>query len=123
MSLLVDHAWPGNVRELRNVVERAVLLCAGDTITPGDLVWDAPRSVVPPLRPRVVPSEPPPPTRRISDRAPQEVDEGERERIVDALRRCAGNQTQAAKELGITRRRLIARIERLKLRRPRKHVA
>jgi two-component system response regulator PilR (NtrC family) len=34
MRILMDHAWPGNVRELENTIERAVVLCTGDRITP-----------------------------------------------------------------------------------------
>jgi DNA-binding NtrC family response regulator len=34
MRLLLDHSWPGNVRELENTIERAVVLCTGDRITP-----------------------------------------------------------------------------------------
>jgi two-component system response regulator PilR (NtrC family) len=34
MRILLDHAWPGNVRELENTIERAVVLCTGDRITP-----------------------------------------------------------------------------------------
>ncbi|GAB4342347.1 MAG: sigma-54 dependent transcriptional regulator [Desulfobulbaceae bacterium] len=37
MSLLVNYPWPGNVRELENVLERAMILCGRDTITPDDL--------------------------------------------------------------------------------------
>ena len=37
VKALVDYAWPGNLRELRNVVERAIILCNSDTITPDDL--------------------------------------------------------------------------------------
>src|SRR5213075_717059 len=32
LEVLKSHHWPGNVRELRNVVERAVIICSGDTI-------------------------------------------------------------------------------------------
>ena len=35
---LYDYAWPGNVRELRNVIERAVLLCKGETLGSDDIV-------------------------------------------------------------------------------------
>jgi DNA-binding NtrC family response regulator len=34
MRMLMDHTWPGNVRELENAIERAVVLCIGDRITP-----------------------------------------------------------------------------------------
>ena len=34
MRILLDHNWPGNVRELENTIERAVVLCTGDRITP-----------------------------------------------------------------------------------------
>src|SRR4051794_15753297 len=37
LQLLLDYSWPGNVRELENVIERAVVLCRGDTLTPDDL--------------------------------------------------------------------------------------
>lgn len=37
MHALQQYHWPGNVRELVNVIERAVVLCKGDRITPGDL--------------------------------------------------------------------------------------
>src|SRR6187549_1211250 len=34
MRILLDHMWPGNVRELENTIERAVVLCTGDRVTP-----------------------------------------------------------------------------------------
>ena len=34
MRILLDYSWPGNVRELENTIERAVVLCIGDRITP-----------------------------------------------------------------------------------------
>ena len=41
-NALIQHDWPGNVRELRNAVERAVLLCSGETITTDALPFAAP---------------------------------------------------------------------------------
>lgn len=37
MQMLLEYPWPGNVRELEHVIERAVLMCEGDEIRPGDL--------------------------------------------------------------------------------------
>jgi transcriptional regulator of acetoin/glycerol metabolism len=100
---LTQHHWPGNVRELKNVIERAVLLGRGNTIGVEHLA--------------------------IPGRAPRPVDELPssgtyaralaKHRIVEALRRTAGNQTRAARTLGISRSALVARIERFGLRRPR----
>jgi DNA-binding NtrC family response regulator len=57
MRILMDHAWPGNVRELENTIERAVVLCTGDRITP-ELLPDSLRYPVNTDQPAmVVPSE------------------------------------------------------------------
>src|ERR1035437_1116083 len=37
MEVLLDYSWPGNVRQLESALERAILLCEGDTVTPRDL--------------------------------------------------------------------------------------
>ena len=37
LASLKAHRFPGNIRELRNVIERAALMCDGDTILPGHL--------------------------------------------------------------------------------------
>ncbi|MBN1828761.1 MAG: sigma-54-dependent Fis family transcriptional regulator [Deltaproteobacteria bacterium] len=41
MELLVAHNWPGNVRELQNALERAMILCSGREVTPGELLLDS----------------------------------------------------------------------------------
>jgi two-component system response regulator PilR (NtrC family) len=57
MRLLMDHPWPGNVRELENTIERAVVLCTGDRITP-ELLPDSLRYPVNTDQPSmIVPSE------------------------------------------------------------------
>ena len=108
------HSWPGNVRELRNVMDLAVVLCNGPEIGPEHLRIErrADRVENPPveLAPATVPS-----TRLCDD-----VQALERRRIVDALDVCSGNQSRAAKLLGISRRTLATRLEAFGLPRPRK---
>jgi DNA-binding NtrC family response regulator len=101
LAALRAHSWPGNIRELRNVIERAVLL-ADTTIDPKHLDLDIRR----------------PPEQPLDLRAG--VANYERQRIVEALESCQGNQTKAAKLLGISRRTLIERLDELALPRPRK---
>jgi len=64
---------------------------------------------------------------RGSPMAPAELREqlaqAERQRIVDALTRCAGNQTEAAISLGISRRTLVKRLSTFNIPRPRKRQA
>ena len=109
LELLRSYRWPGNVRELRNVVERAVLLCDGSVIRPDHLMFDR-SGPAPNAPPASVPSPPMPPPSPPS----------ERDRIIAALNQCGGNQTEAAKLLGITRRMLAYRLDRYGVPRPRK---
>jgi two-component system, NtrC family, response regulator AtoC len=124
MRVLNAYRWPGNVRELRNVIERAVVLCAESTIGPEYLpasLTSGKAATIGSGFPAATPRDP----------APAEMDAKlfqaqlqslERERIVEALGRCGGNQTQAAKLLGVSRRTLVAKLAELKLPRPRKQV-
>ncbi len=145
MALLKRHAWPGNVRELRNVLERAVLLCGGDVITLAHLPVDrmgrvlpmATRAVgasaAPPARETLVPMPPIRPAsvwpREIHEEDAREgtrlargftASPEEKRKIEEALARCGGNQSLAAKMLGVSRRTLVTRIEQYGLPRPRK---
>jgi DNA-binding NtrC family response regulator len=106
LALLRGYSWPGNIRELRNVIERAVVLSEDGPITPEHLPVEKMRDTY--VRP--APDE--------EARELSEVDE--RARILDALARSGGNQSQAAGLLGISRRTLINRLIRYNLPRPRK---
>jgi len=108
-ALLRTRDWPGNIRELRNVCERAVLLCTGDVIEPEHLSLSAPLPDV---------EAPPPP--RAPEAALSPTAQRQRDEIVEALARCAGNQSRAAKLLGISRKTLVARLDAFGLPRPRK---
>lgn len=86
IDMLIQYHWPGNVRELQNCMERAVLICDGDTIKSNHL----------------------PPTLQTSDSVQSDknplslsaaVENFEKDLIIDGLKKNRGNQTQTAKFL------------------------
>ncbi|MEM6294878.1 MAG: helix-turn-helix domain-containing protein [Myxococcota bacterium] len=99
LKLLTQRSWPGEFRALVQCLEATAMSLRGPTIKPADL------------------------------RLPHEaVDVGdpdtvERQRILDALAACGGNQTKAAKLLKISRRTLVSRLDRYGIARPRKRPA
>jgi DNA-binding NtrC family response regulator len=142
MRVLKDYRWPGNVRELRNVIERAVVFCKGVAIAPEHLglpvdrlsrppgrLPDAPAPEAPqaPAHPGETVTGPvtlPPANATLAFGSaaslPDEMEALERQRILDALAKCGGNQTQAAEMLGISRRTLLRRLDEYAVPRPRK---
>jgi two-component system, NtrC family, response regulator AtoC len=112
---LKAHPWPGNVRELRNVVERAVMLSERGEILPQHLLLTPARESIPEVR--ITPAAPP---AQASADLRGELDALERQRILDALESHAGNQTQAAAALGMSRRTFVTRLDAYQIPRPRK---
>jgi transcriptional regulator with GAF, ATPase, and Fis domain len=112
LAWLRSYRWPGNVRELRNVIDRAVLLCCDDVIRISDLPADKLGAVAD--------RAPPPPPPDASSELHSDIQALERQRITEALERCAGNQKLAAKQLGISRNTLSARMDAFGFPRPRK---
>jgi two-component system, NtrC family, response regulator AtoC len=112
LEWLQKHRWPGNIRELQNTMERAVLLCVGDEIALEHLPLGQSQPHMPSG------------TSPISAVAGEIGDDAdpERRRIIDALDKCAGNQTRAARVLGISRNTLLARLDAYGIPRPRKPV-
>jgi len=109
IALLEEYGWPGNVRELRNVVERAVVLAQGalirlDHLPEAMLAKGAADAEARAQRPALR----------------GEIEDLERERIVEALQRVGGHQGRAAALLGISRRTLVNRLDQYGLERPRK---
>jgi DNA-binding NtrC family response regulator len=97
-KVLLGYAWPGNVRELENVVERAVALAEGDTISPEDLPGAVrERKAVDSLASAL--------SRGLT------LDELEREYIESVVRAEGGNKTRAAQRLGLDRKTLYRKLE------------
>jgi two-component system response regulator AtoC len=124
-AILSTHAWPGNVRELRNVLERACLVSDGGAIAPEHLFLELPRGRATALeRATIPPPHAPPSLSPASSASPDslraEAERLERQRIVDALADAGGNQTKAARALGISRRVLTRALDRFNLPRPRR---
>ncbi len=102
-AMLERYHWPGNIRELRNAIERAMLLLDKEWITPDELTalgrhqagttFTLPASGV-------------------------NLDDVERDLLVQALERSGGNQTHAGQLLGINRDQVRYRIEKFGLSRP-----
>ena len=99
-EILEGYSWPGNVRELSNVMERAALVSGSELILPEHL----------PARLRAASKPAPPP--ETTDGKP--LDEIENQAILEALKKHQYNRTETAKALGISRRALLYKIERLR---------
>jgi DNA-binding NtrC family response regulator len=99
VTVIEQYQWPGNVRELRNAIERAMLLANSEWLEPSDFT----------LTRTVSPTE---------FRLPAEgvnLEEVERQLLIQALERAEGNQTHAAQLLGINRDQVRYRIEKFGL--------
>jgi DNA-binding NtrC family response regulator len=104
--------WPGNVRELRNVIERALILEDGDTITTEYL----PAGLMGPPAPLAATAASNRPTPSGQFVLPSEgisLDEAELSFVRQAIERSGGNQTRAAELLGISRDQLRYRLKKL----------
>jgi DNA-binding NtrC family response regulator len=108
LNLLMQYAWPGNVRELRNTIERMVVLTRGDKLT----VRDIPPAIRAAVEARGIPAGITLPVG--SPSAVRSLDETEKIMILNALRKCDGNKSMAAQELGISRRTLHRKLNQYK---------
>ncbi len=102
LEMLEQHTWPGNVRELLNVIERAVLLTEGRTISEGVLPPEITHSPTPPggagslvLGPEGI-----------------DLDDLERSLLLEALSRAEGNRTEAGRLLGLSRHQIRNRLRK-----------
>jgi len=95
-ELFLRYDWPGNIRELRNVLERAVILAAGEPLTPEEFSLD------PDDAPISAPS---------GGSIGGGLESAEKKMILAALEKAGSNKTEAANLLQISRRRLYSRMK------------
>lgn len=115
MDELAQHDWPGNIRELRNTLEAMMLESGGERITPAHRPPDlfGPTSAPAPASGPAIPL---PEEDALSPSAPlSPLDRAEREAILAAIQRNRGNLTGVARELGIAKSTLYARLDRFAL--------
>jgi len=96
LEALARYRWPGNVRELRNTIEYAFVLCKGETI---DLIH---------LPPKIACAN----GKTVRTSHPATGPQQERQALLEALRRAGGNQSEAAKLLGVSRVTVWKRIKK-----------
>jgi two-component system, NtrC family, response regulator AtoC len=99
---LLAYAFPGNVRELRNVIERAVILEAGDVLTPSSVLLRDEDRPPPPAPPAAAAAALAAPALVTADGDPPSLEQVERAYLVQLLERAAGNRTQVARWMGVS---------------------
>ncbi len=92
---LQQYPWPGNVRELQHAIERAIIMCEGDSLQSDDFFLSGSKERCTEL-----------------DMETYNLDQIEKNVITKVLKQYNGNITQAATELGITRTSLYRRMEK-----------
>jgi len=97
VDMLLNHDWPGNVRELENCIERAVILATDDIIHAYHLP--------PTLQAKKF-------TNKVNLGLEGMIEDFEREIIIDKLKRCNGNQSEAARELKTTYRIISYKVQK-----------
>jgi len=100
LDALMNYPWPGNVRELRSCFEYAVVACPGPSIEPEHLPAQL-------IKPR--------PAAAGSAAASVSMEEIKKQRLVQALRETGGNQSEAARRLGISRTSVWNQMKRFQL--------
>jgi DNA-binding NtrC family response regulator len=121
MNIFTEYPWPGNIRQLRNVVLTSLILGAGPTLSLADVSWlfdelqpltqqgPTHRDTTAAIEVPSVPAEP----SRVGGIPLADL---ERQAILETLRQTSGNQTKAAKVLGISDRTLREKVRRYRKR-------
>ncbi len=97
MEILMNYAWPGNVRELKSAFEYAFIACRSEMLEPRDLPGDIVRGTFVAMPP---------------ESARKDRNQMKKERLIHALTTSNGNQSEAARLLGISRTTIWNQIKR-----------
>jgi two-component system response regulator FlrC len=107
---LAEHHWPGNVRELDNLLQRALVFCAGPVIEPSNLMLEGdlrvPPSSTTPASAVDAPDK--------AEPAGSDLRSQEQAAILDSLQEANGSRQVAAKRLGISPRTLRYKLARMR---------
>ncbi len=114
LDLFAQYVWPGNVRQLRNEIRRAVAMSAPGTTVGPDLLSPELANLGRDTAAAADPARRRPNATTLA----AAVDDLEREMIRLALDRAAGNISETARQLGLTRRGLYLKLRRLGLESP-----
>jgi DNA-binding NtrC family response regulator len=97
LEAMAKHTWPGNVRELENMVQRALIMAAGQVLGPADFLFASPAPTSSPVG--------------VREQARSEKAAGLRRLLLAH----GGNCASAAREMGIPRTTLVSRAKKLRL--------
>lgn len=117
-QLLLAYPWPGNVRELEHVIERACVLCQGNTLAADQLPQEIrhyQQQQVPPPAEATTTQQPLTAPAAVAAAVLPDEELSPSERILKALRKSGGNKAKAARLLGIDRTTLYRKIRELRL--------
>jgi transcriptional regulator with GAF, ATPase, and Fis domain len=116
MAALKSYAWPGNIRELENVIERAIVIAEGDTLTLHDLPTTVFQSelALSVLSNDVLAEREDEPT-SVASSFRSERERFEREQLLRILTSANGNKAEAARLMGVARSTLVSRMKKLGL--------
>jgi Nif-specific regulatory protein len=101
LNTLINYDWPGNVRELENTIERLVVMSRSKVVTPSDLPFN--------IRDEAFKAKY---ASQIKDALPTTIEDIEKARIIDAIKKTGGIQAKAARLLGITPRQIGYKIKK-----------
>jgi len=114
IETLLCYDYPGNARELRNILERAVILAAGNPVTPEHIMFGHMDESAHPANETTSPRFTDLSQESDNDLLLRRKDSLSDQQVLDTLRRCNGHRKKAAQQLGISERTLYRHMNRMR---------